>query len=826
MFEYKDASFYTSYFNEHPLFKLTEEFKESEDEEEKNLYVGYVEVLNTIYPLVLRVEIPISFPHQHLVFRTKSLSGYPHLIHNGKIKYGDWFCLNTPFAETAKDQLDIEVLRLKEWISRQMNDELPAHIKGEDVIDALRRANIYGWENYDEVNEIQVGADLTFVGDFSNDLEYFKEKVGHLHCIKTRDKRYYAFVNNQFTNCELPYVIVEEYPKSNDTLKDFVALRNQFGWDEEMCNHLLPNCNLSYAWSESSSPIRIGGKKTLEESLEIIERIKRELSTEEAHLPAYTDFNTSERTLSHNQNEKSPTAILPKQREILINELNKLEEQVRRSNGYNPFDGFYIGPDKDYDEMTDEELDEEAIRQQEEDYAIYVYPYEYHYFALGVLIDGKLSWFVLYTNRSAGRYDRVTYDIGIKDFCLSKLVSYPLHIMIPQVISRQVFFGRGALSNSFQQKRIALVGVGAIGSIVSESLARSGVTIIGLWDNDTVEPGNLCRSSYLLSDIGESKVDAIAKKIRYINPFVKTNEINAYGYWYEHNANYYTYEGGSFYNNINYANQEQSLSQIKDYDIIIDCTGSNEMLHFLSYAVPDATIISLCITNHSNDLLCITNKNGNPFELRRAYLSRIEQDTKNFYLEGSGCYSPTFLARNCDISSLVNLAIREINDAIDNGEIPSSMVLSHNRRGVLIDRLESYKVEEYDIWMTIPTETLLDAEEMDDAANGELGYIFGTYSRDGKMIMVTHIVDAQNARDTLEDAFKTSKGIIDYIGDYRYSGEQPNIYTDNALETLAAKAEDESINTNNPLLAVRNPDGSVSFFLYINNGLVSLVKQS
>jgi hypothetical protein len=195
-------------------------------------------------------------------------------------------------------------------------------------------------------------------------------------------------------------------------------------------------------------------------------------------------------------------------------------------------------------------------------------------------------------------------------------------------------------------------------------------------------------------------------------------------------------------------------------------------------------------------------------------------------LEGSGCYSPTFLARNCDISSLVNLAIREINDAIDKGEVPSTLVLSHNRRGVLIDRLENYKVEGYDIWMTIPTEALLDAEEMDDAANGEIGYILGAYSRDGKLIMVTHIVEAKNARDVLEDAFKTSKGIIDYIGDYRYSGEQPNTYTDKAVETLSAKANDENINTNNPLLAVRNPDRTVSFFLYINNGLVPFVKRS
>jgi hypothetical protein len=91
--------------------------------------------------------------------------------------------------------------------------------------------------------------------------------------------------------------------------------------------------------------------------------------------------------------------------------------------------------------------------------------------------------------------------------------------------------------------------------------------------------------------------------------------------------------------------------------------------------------------------------------------------------------------------------------------------------------------------------------------------------------MITHFVDAVSAKDILRDAFSTSKGIIDYIGDYTYSGEETNTYRDDTLVTLAAKAEDESINTNNPLLALRNPDGTVSFFLYLNNGLVPFIKQ-
>ena len=832
MFDYKPASFYTSFFTNHPSFAVKEEFKKSKDEREENLYVGYVEVLNTIHELILRVEIPKSFPYQHLIFRTQSLSGYPHLIHRdirtGEInKYGDWFCLNTPFAETAEEQLNLEVLRLKEWIDRQMRDDLPSHIKDKDVIDALRRANIYGWENPDEVNEIQVNADLTFVGDFSNDLEYFKKKYGHLHCIRTHDKRFYAFADNQFTSHELPYVIVGEEPRDFDTLKNFIALRTQYNWSDELCNHLLPNFHLSNTWEKSSSPIAIGRKKSLETALLTIEETRKELSKEESYLLASTDLNISERKPSLNRNEKILTKVLPSQKELLIKELDKIEEDCRRNNGFNPFSGVYLGSDKPFDEMTPEEQEEEWVRQAEEDYAIYVYPYEYHFFALGYLSDDQIIWFLLATNLSAGTYDRVTFDLGIKDVGISRVVSYPLFVQIPQIIDKKLFFGRGSFSDTFSKKKIAIVGLGAVGSMVAESLARSGVTVVGLWDYDIVEPGNICRSSYHLNDIGESKVDAMAKIIRNINPYSETKEIKAHGNWHQHdNPNYFTYEGGSFYSNINYQDQEKSLNQIKGFDLIIDCTGSNEILHFLSYAVPDTTIISLCITNHSNDLLLITNKDGNPFELRKVYLSRIEQDTKNFYMEGSGCYAPTFLARNCDISSLVNLAIRELNTAIEEDRIPDSMIISHDRRGVLIDRIESYKADGYDISLTVPSEAIFDAEEIDDDENGELGYILGGYSRDGKMIMITHFVDAVNAKDILCDAFNTSKGIIDYIGDYTYSGEQANTYREEYLAIIEAKADDKTINTNNPLLATRNPDGTLSFFLYINSRMVPFIKQA
>lgn len=451
--------------------------------------------------------------------------------------------------------------------------------------------------------------------------------------------------------------------------------------------------------------------------------------------------------------------------------------------------------------------------------------YVYDYFVVGFEHGKEIQWVLFFTNPASIKNNQISYDIKIRTINIDSLVSIKMGKASPQYITKEMFFGRGALCPILAGKHIALVGLGAIGSIVADVLTHSGIQYIGLWDGDIVEPGNICRSSYQLRDLGQSKVDAIKTKIQSINPFVNISEVIPHGDW-SYDANFSNYVNGTFYGNVNYNNQEEAVKQLDNFDLIIDCTGSNEMLHFLSYAASNIDIISMCITNHANDLLCITNKDGNPFELRKAYLSRIEQDTKNFYIEGEGCYSPTFLANNCDIASLVNLALRDLNLSMDKGTLMHSTIYSYSERGIIANRISTYKLEGYDITLNVSKETLYDAEEMNDSPDGAIGYIFGSYSKDGKQVMITHIVDALNAEGLLSDAFETSKGLIDYIGDYRYSGEKSETYSASSFELIASKAEDCSINTNNPLLAVRNPDGSITFFLYINNELVKFSQMS
>src|SRR4051794_40177929 len=77
----------------------------------------------------------------------------------------------------------------------------------------------------------------------------------------------------------------------------------------------------------------------------------------------------------------------------------------------------------------------------------------------------------------------------------------------------------GLISNDLHTRTVACVGVGA-GSYACVKLARFGPRELRLFDFDVVEWPNLCRTAYGMEDIGNLKVEALARQIRQANPFV------------------------------------------------------------------------------------------------------------------------------------------------------------------------------------------------------------------------------------------------------------------------------------------------------------------
>lgn len=84
---------------------------------------------------------------------------------------------------------------------------------------------------------------------------------------------------------------------------------------------------------------------------------------------------------------------------------------------------------------------------------------------------------------------------------------------------------------SLAEKRVCIVGLGAVGGYALEALARSGVGAFTLVDFDTVNLTNINRQLLALeSTIGESKVELARRRILDINPQCKVSALNIFAH--------------------------------------------------------------------------------------------------------------------------------------------------------------------------------------------------------------------------------------------------------------------------------------------------------
>lgn len=84
---------------------------------------------------------------------------------------------------------------------------------------------------------------------------------------------------------------------------------------------------------------------------------------------------------------------------------------------------------------------------------------------------------------------------------------------------RQSAFLGPAKQKKLMESSVAVLGLGSVGSVAAEYLARTGVNL-KLIDRDIVEETNLNRQLYQEDDIGEPKATALATRLRKVNSSV------------------------------------------------------------------------------------------------------------------------------------------------------------------------------------------------------------------------------------------------------------------------------------------------------------------
>jgi tRNA A37 threonylcarbamoyladenosine dehydratase len=93
--------------------------------------------------------------------------------------------------------------------------------------------------------------------------------------------------------------------------------------------------------------------------------------------------------------------------------------------------------------------------------------------------------------------------------------------MLNQFSRTRLIFGIEAMEK-LSQARVAVFGIGGVGSYTAEALVRSGIGAIDLIDDDRICLTNLNRQLFATRDtVGQHKVDIAEKRIRSINPDCK-----------------------------------------------------------------------------------------------------------------------------------------------------------------------------------------------------------------------------------------------------------------------------------------------------------------
>jgi tRNA A37 threonylcarbamoyladenosine dehydratase len=98
----------------------------------------------------------------------------------------------------------------------------------------------------------------------------------------------------------------------------------------------------------------------------------------------------------------------------------------------------------------------------------------------------------------------------------------------PRFAGIERLYGAGSVARLFAA-RVAVVGVGGVGSWAAEALARSGVGSITLIDADEVCVSNTNRQLHTLANtLGKAKVAVMAERLRAISPTLEVDAVERF----------------------------------------------------------------------------------------------------------------------------------------------------------------------------------------------------------------------------------------------------------------------------------------------------------
>jgi hypothetical protein len=215
----------------------------------------------------------------------------------------------------------------------------------------------------------------------------------------------------------------------------------------------------------------------------------------------------------------------------------------------------------------------------------------------------------------------------------------------------------------FQGKTVELWGCGALGSWLAELLVRAGVAHLRLRDSATVTSGLLVRQNYTEDDIGRTKAEALADRLRLL-------------------------ADGTVIEPLGHGGAELTASGFPLCDLLVDATVSVAATAAIDHALlntPAPLGIAQVATDSATATLGIVTlargDGGKPISvIDRAIRSRVESDPALeafgtfwdtdedvLFAPARGCSTPTFRGSAADAMSISSAAISFIGPGAENG---------------------------------------------------------------------------------------------------------------------------------------------------------------
>lgn len=196
---------------------------------------------------------------------------------------------------------------------------------------------------------------------------------------------------------------------------------------------------------------------------------------------------------------------------------------------------------------------------------------------------------------------------------------------------------RGGAEPLVRNSKILILGAGSLGSAVAENLCRAGALQLGIMDGETLKAGNLVRHALTMTDIGLNKATALVRNLDFVSPSADLEPIP------------YHFEARTV------TSVPTVADAIREYDVIVDCTGSDDALDELAAFdwKAEKTFVSLSMTWGAEGLLAFCAKEtifpaidaNHRFAAAGAPAVRLEDAS----IEAIGCWHPVFPADADDV---------------------------------------------------------------------------------------------------------------------------------------------------------------------------------